>query len=106
MKKNNENEINSESQDWKQKFNDLMHSCQMELKRTTKIGMKMLSASQSNAQLKEAYEELGRIAKRSLIEADTSWPSQEARKLAERIVDLEKELEGFENEVRSIKKSS
>ena len=45
---------------WKNKVQDILHTCQEELKRTTEIGKKMLSASSTNSELHSAYEELGR----------------------------------------------
>ncbi len=49
-----------QNNDWKERFNDLVSTCQTELKKTTKIGMKMISASQSTSQLHEAYETMGK----------------------------------------------
>ena len=45
--------------EWKSKFQEMMQVCQEELKKTTEIGKKMLTASKANSDLKEAYEELG-----------------------------------------------
>lgn len=103
-KQNNETQ-NSNDQDWKTRFNDMVQSCQNELKRTTQIGMKMLSASQSNAQLHETYEQLGRLVKNAMATSDLSWDNPEAKELAQKIEKLEKELEGLEAEVQTIKKT-
>src|SRR5690554_5600493 len=92
----NKDHKNAHDQDWKRRFNELVQSCQNELKRTTQIGMKMLNASQSNAQLREAYEQLGRLAKDFLKESPEQWNSAEAKELAEKIERLEGELEGLE----------
>lgn len=105
MNDENKEEQTLNEQDWKTRFNDLVQSCQNELKRTTQIGMKMLTASQSNMQLHESYEELGRLAKNALNDGSLSWGSSEARDLVEKIEGLEEELEGLEKEVHDIKKS-
>lgn len=94
-----------QDQDWKAKFNDLVQSCQNELKRTTQIGMKMLSASQSNAQLHEKYEELGRLAMQALEKGEIEWKSVEVEELTEKIAKLRETLEGLEKDVADIKKN-
>ena len=63
---NNQSSKSNDQVDWKLKFNDLVSTCQSELKKTTKIGMKMLSASQSNAELHDTYQEIGRWAKQAV----------------------------------------
>lgn len=104
-KESNNSKTSSGEQDWKGRFNDLLQSCQSELKRTTQIGMKMLSASQSNVQLHEAYEELGRLAKEALAAKELNWENARASELCESIQKLELELEGLEEEVQNIKKN-
>lgn len=102
---NTENKNSVEDQDWKSKFNDMVQSCQNELKRTTQIGMKMLSASQSNAQLHEKYEELGRLAMSALENNEIEWKGVQVEELTEKIKQLRKTLEGLEKEVSDIKKN-
>lgn len=104
---NNQNQGHEQTRehDWKARFNELVQSCQNELKRTTQIGMKMLSASQSNANLRDAYEELGRLAKNCIADTSLKWDNPQALELAEKIEKLEKELEGLEEDVQNIKKT-
>jgi anti-sigma28 factor (negative regulator of flagellin synthesis) len=93
------------TQDWKLKLNDLVQTCQSELKKTTKIGMKMLSASQSNAQLHETYEELGHWLKNSIESGDLKIEDAKVIELIAKVRQLESELEGYEEEVQNIKKN-
>jgi pyruvate formate-lyase activating enzyme-like uncharacterized protein len=102
--KTNKNTHKSNSSDWMNKFQEVINSCQSELKKTTQIGMKMLSASQSNAQLHETYESLGHLVRDALKNGDLKWSSQAANDLMEKIDQLEVEMEKFEFEVRNIKR--
>lgn len=92
-------------QDWKARFNDLAQSFQIELKRTTQIGMKMLTASQSNSQLHEHYEALGKLAKEAMDKGDLTWTNSEAKDLSTKIDELRSTLEELEQDVENIKKS-
>lgn len=88
---------------WKDKFQGLLSTCQSELKRTTKIGMKMLHASQSNVQLHEKYEELGQLVLKAMDENRLEFNDSEALKIIEDIRHLEGELHQFEKDVQDIK---
>ncbi len=65
----------------------------------------MLSASQSNAQLHENYEELGRLAMSAVEKNELEWKSPEALALVEKIKELRQTLEGLEKDVADIKKT-
>lgn len=90
---------------WKEKFSDMLELCQVELKRTTEIGKKMLSASATNTLLHEKYEDLGKLALAALKDKSLNWENEDAGKLAEQIDQLELELTEFESEVEEIKKT-
>ncbi|MCO4756309.1 MAG: hypothetical protein KC478_17650 [Bacteriovoracaceae bacterium] len=105
MSEENKDKENLSEQDWKKRFNELVQSCQTELKRTTQIGMKMFSASQSNVQLKESYEALGRMTKEAMDKGELTWDHTEATDLVDKIQTLQKELEELEEDVQNIKKS-
>lgn len=96
----------SQGTDWKLKLNDIVQTCQSELKKTTKIGMKMISASQSNVQLHEAYEELGKWAFSQINSGKILNKEEDILALIEKIKTLEVELESFEHEVQEIKKEA
>lgn len=93
----------TEQSDWMNKFQELINSCQVELKKTTQIGMKMLSASQSNAQLHETYESLGVLVRQAIQSGSLNWNEPKVTELLDKIDNLETELEQFESEVREIK---
>ena len=42
---------------WSKKFIQVLQHCQDELKKTTEIGKKMISASKTNSELHELYED-------------------------------------------------
>lgn len=101
---NHKSDKRNDQVDWKNRFNDLVSTCQSELKKTTKIGMKMLSASQSNAQLHETYEAIGRWLKSEVENQRINLDNTEIQDLIGKANQLESELESFENQVQDIKK--
>lgn len=92
--------------DWRERFNDLLQTCQAEFKKTTKIGMKMLSASQSNTQLHETYEALGMWLKDAVEKDNVKVEDKKVLALIAKVSELEKAMESFEREVQEIKKES
>lgn len=96
----------SDNADWKLKFNDILNTCQSELKKTTKIGMKMLSASQSNSQLHETYEALGMWLKNAVEQGELKIEDVEVEALLAKVNELEKAMEDFEKEVQEIKQDN
>lgn len=99
---NTENKNNNNP--WFDRFNDLMQTCQTELKRTTQIGKKMLSASQYNAQLHEEYEKLGKLVAKSLKSGELVWSNEAAQEMLTQIDHLKEVLKGHEQEVQDLKK--
>ncbi len=89
---------------WGNKLQDIMQSCQVELKKTTQIGMKMLTASQSNSLLKEQYEKLGMLTLQAVSNNELDWSNETAKELVERIEKLKVELSALEDQVNSLKK--
>lgn len=89
--------------EWTVKFQEMIHVCQDELKRTTEIGKRMLSASKSNSSMHEAYEELGHLIKKALENDEVKWENSRAQELVESISACEKELNLFETEVNDIR---
>lgn len=96
--------MSGENTDWKIKINDMLQTCQNELRKTTRIGKKMLSASQTNAQLHETYEAIGVLIKKEWDAGNLHYENDELKKMIEKINRLELELETFESEVQDIKK--
>lgn len=93
----------SKNGDWKHRFNEIVKSCQDELKKTTDIGRKMLMASKTNTELHESYEELGQLVKLALNTGELQWDNPKAKDLIDRINENEKNLEFIEKEVNKIK---
>lgn len=91
---------------WQSKFQDILQTCQDEVKRTTEIGKKMLTASRTNTSLHEAYEELGHLAAESMANGSLEWEDPKVKELLETIKGCEKNLESIEEEVNKIKFSA
>lgn len=92
------------SSDWKNKFSDLLNTCQSELKKTTQIGLKMVSASQSNAKLHDTYEALGQWLKQAVDKGDIKIEDTDVQNLLNLVSQLEEELQSYEQDVQDIKK--
>jgi RNA processing factor Prp31 len=97
------NAENKNNNPWVDKFNELVNTCQAEFKRTTEIGKKMVSASQSNAQLQEEYQKLGKIVTKALKNGELTWENKKVHELVDLIDNLKKELKGFEKDVQDLK---
>ena len=89
---------------WKDKLNTLLNSAQSELKRTTAIGIKLVSASQANSQLHEKLEELGKLAFSALEDKELQWHNPKVHDLVKEIQNLHATLEAYEEDVQQIKK--
>ncbi|MGK0367630.1 MAG: hypothetical protein ACI9QD_000768 [Thermoproteota archaeon] len=96
----------NETQNWTEKFQDLLGVCQEEIKKTTAIGKKMLDATTSNSKLHNEYEELGRLCLRQIEEGFLVWENEDSKEIIESIKSLELELNSIENDVKEIKKVS
>ena len=93
-------------QPWKDKVQELFQVCTDELKRTTEIGKKMLSASKTNTNLHEAYDELGHLAAKALDSGTLQWDDPKAKELVAKIKECENDLEFIESELKKIKFAS
>ncbi|MCY4643299.1 MAG: hypothetical protein OXB88_01640 [Bacteriovoracales bacterium] len=88
---------------WKEKFSDFINICQGELKKTTKIGQKMLSASKTNTELHKTFEDLGKYTRDQILQEKLSWNDDKVKNLLRKIETYERNLEEFEKEVKDIK---
>lgn len=88
---------------WKSKFNEIIETCQSELKRTTDIGKKMLSASKTNSTLHESYEEIGALVVKALKSGELTWENARIAEIMKTIEGCEKDLETMEKEVNNIR---
>ncbi len=91
---------------WKNKVQDILHTCQEELKKTTEIGKKMLSASSTNSELHSAYEELGHYVKNKIEKNEMNLEDEKVHEIIGLIKEKENTLEEIEKEVRKIKIST
>ena len=96
-------EVPMKHSQWKNKVHEIFHTCHEELKKTTKIGKKMLSASKINSSLKESYEELGILTAKAMEENEIVWENDSVKKILDTIKEYKKDLENFEGEVNEIK---
>ena len=88
---------------WGNRFQELLQACQTELIKTTQIGMKMLSASQSNTELHEEHEALGILVVNAIKSGELKWENDKVTDIIENIDKLKEELHSFEKEVQSLK---
>ena len=89
--------------DWKAKLQDMIKGAQIELKRATKLGKKLVTASHTNSELHQTFEELGKLTRDSIKLGHLDWEHVQAKKLLKKIDQLEKEMELLEDEVQKIK---
>lgn len=91
------------NQQWKSKVQAIFQVCQDEVKKTTEIGKKLLSASKTNSSLHEAYEELGMLVKNDLRNGFLKWDNPRVEEILKTISNCENDLDRIENEVNDIK---
>ena len=91
------------NQPWKLKVQEMLQVCQDEIKRTTEIGKKMLSASKTNSTLHEAYEELGILVVRAMDKKELKWNDVRVLELIDKVKECEKDLASIEGEMNKIK---
>ena len=89
--------------EWKLRLRKLMRDCQEEISKVTVIGKKMINATQTNTNLHESYEELGRLAARHLKAGILEWENPRVNELLEEISQYESDLQVIEKEVQKIK---
>lgn len=92
--------------DWKAKLNRLFFGFQQEVIKTSVIGKKMLTASRTNAHLKETYEELGRLLEKGIDSGEVEWDSAKVRALLHTVRACKKDLEEIERQVHKLKFSA
>ena len=81
----------------------LLHVCKDEMKRTTVIGKKMVSAGRISTALNGAYEELGELAAKELKAGRLEWEHPRVKRILKTIVESEGQLEAVESEVNKVR---
>ncbi len=95
----------TDNNEWKQRVQDLLGQFQEEVKKTTQIGMKMLSASKTNTCLNKNYEELGELAFEAIKKGELVWDNVKVKELMDGIDGCLENLSDIEKEVTEIKKT-
>lgn len=98
--------MEQKNKSFQSRFQSFLNTCQDELKKTTSIGKSMINASKTNSQLREAYEELGRLVFKALEENTLNWDNTAAKDYVEKIKKYQVEMENLENEVQYIKEEA
>ena len=96
----------NKNMEWKSRVTEIFQTCQEELKRTTEIGKKMISASKMNTLLHDTYEDLGRMAAKSLREGTLEWDDPRIGEIIKKLESYENNLEKIEGDVNKIKFSN
>jgi pyruvate formate-lyase activating enzyme-like uncharacterized protein len=89
--------------EWRSKMQEVFQVCQDELKKTTEIGKRMLSASKTNSTLHESYEELGVLLVDAIKTKKIVWDDERVQSLIKRIDGCESDLENIEDQVNKIR---
>jgi hypothetical protein len=74
-----------------------------DLKKTSAMGKKMLTASRTNAHLKDTYEDLGRLLENGIENGDLQWDSPKLRSLLHTIKACKSDLHELEKKMNKIK---
>ncbi len=90
---------------WKMRFKKLFKLCRNEVKKTTQISKKMISASKTSSELSQAYQDLGSLAFEDLKREAIEWKNPKAKKLIHDIEQYESNLQVLEDDVHKLKKS-
>lgn len=96
----------SKRSNWKGRFHHWIFSFHQEVIKTSAIGKKMVTASRTNAHLKDTYEELGRLLERAVENEEVHWDSAKMRSLLHTIKACKQDLEDIEKQVNKLRFSS
>ncbi|MGB0452261.1 MAG: hypothetical protein ACPGJV_01000 [Bacteriovoracaceae bacterium] len=88
---------------WKRKVRKVVVDCQNEIKRTTQIGKKMLNASKTNTNLRDAYEELGQLVEKEMSEGRLEWNNERVQELLLMTRACRSDLDAIEGEMNKIR---
>ncbi|MBL6988332.1 MAG: hypothetical protein ISR65_01065 [Bacteriovoracaceae bacterium] len=88
---------------WSAKLQDIFHTCQSEISKTTSIGKKMLRASKTSTTLQYALKELGQLAADEMRQGKLKWDNPHALNLVQTIEKCNNNLYEIEHEVKEIK---
>ena len=84
-------------------FNFWLLNIHTEIMKTSAIGKKMLTASRTNAHLKDTYEELGKLLERGIENGEVDWDSPKMRAMIHTIKACKRDLQYIEDKMNKIK---
>lgn len=93
-----------QNNDLKIKLQQLMDKLQEEVKKTAKIGVKMISASKTNTELNKYYEELGEFLYCSIKKGQVDLEHHEVARLVKKIDEKISHLETLHTDMGKIKR--
>ena len=88
---------------WKANLNRWFFGFHKEVIKAGVIGKKLITASHTNAHLKNTYEELGRLLEKGIESGEVDWDSAKVRVLLHTAKACKKDLEHIEKQVYKIK---
>lgn len=91
---------------WKKNFKNWISNAQREIIRTSVIGKKLITASRTNAHLKETYEEMGRLLEEAMDSGEVKWDSAKIRALLHSAKACKKDLKELNDQVYKIRFSA
>jgi hypothetical protein len=91
---------------WKANLDRMFFTFHQEVIKAGVIGRKLLTASRTNAHLKDTYEELGRLLEKGIESGEIEWDSAKVRALLHTANACKKDLEHLEKQVYKIKFSA
>ena len=94
-----------QNSDWKGRFNGLIMSFQSEIRKTTTIGFKMISASKLTGELQECYQLLGKRTLEAIKNGEIEWRDPKVKILMTQISEIEEALNGYEEDVQLLKRN-
>jgi hypothetical protein len=92
-----------QNSDWKGRFNGIFSSIQGEIRKTTAIGFKMISASKLTGELQECYQLLGKRTLEAIKNGELEWRDPKVKILMTQIAELESILNEYEEDVQTLK---
>ncbi len=92
--------------EWKMRVQEIINVCQEELRKTTAIGKRMLTASKTNTCLHEAYKELGHLFFKAMENGEVDWQNAKCQELIKTIRSCQEDLNSIEQEVQRLKFSA
>jgi hypothetical protein len=89
---------------WKDTAKRWLHIAGKEVKKTTKLGQKMIQISKLNSEIEEIEKELGKILVKAIKDTTLSWDNQQVGQKISALDDLTNQLQEANIEIEQIKR--